>query len=185
MRRHHPERPSIDLSDGRCNGVDHAGHAADLVRDGILVLVCPPKKRKAARWSQHASDGRQQKRVLTKSIAIIAAYFFTWTPNMIALIPAAQDLGYELVNTIGMSNRRAVRFGCFDALYLLTISAVAVILPLQGFFDALIFSGCAEHCLGRLCFGKRNSIEARSSVGGEGTSSFSVPVGAAPATSTD
>ncbi|CAJ1956221.1 unnamed protein product [Cylindrotheca closterium] len=113
-----------------------------------LYLFVRQNERKAARWSQNASDGRQQKRVLTKSVAIISAYFFTWTPAIVSLTPAVENVDTGVVNMI-----------------------VAAILPLQGFFNALIFSGCAEHCLGRLCFGNRNSNEAprRSSVGGEGT----------------
>mmetsp|Transcript_41449 Transcript_41449/g.99842 ORF Transcript_41449/g.99842 Transcript_41449/m.99842 type:complete len:152 (-) Transcript_41449:519-974(-) len=126
-----------------------------------FYLFVRKTERRAARWSQHASDGRQQKRVLTKSIAIIAAYFLTWTPTIFAVTPVLAHVDAKTVDTI-----------------------VAAILPLQGFFNALIFSGCAEQCLDRLCFGKKSPEEAppRTSAGGKGPKSFSASFGGALAT---
>mmetsp|Transcript_41450 Transcript_41450/g.99845 ORF Transcript_41450/g.99845 Transcript_41450/m.99845 type:complete len:149 (-) Transcript_41450:507-953(-) len=119
-----------------------------------FYLFVRKTERRAARWSQHASDGRQQKRVLTKSIAIIAAYFLTWTPTIFAVTPVLAHVDAKTVDTI-----------------------VAAILPLQGFCNALIFSGCAEQCLDRLCFGKRDSKGApprtSSVIDGERATTFS------------
>jgi len=118
-----------------------------------LYLFVRQNERQAARWSTNAQEGRQQKRVLTKSIAVIGAYFFTWIPSILALIPAIYTaMNVVIINTI-----------------------VAAVLPLQGFFNALIFSGYMEKCIRRICFGKRGSEAAppRSSLPvTEGTSTF-------------
>mmetsp|Transcript_41447 Transcript_41447/g.99831 ORF Transcript_41447/g.99831 Transcript_41447/m.99831 type:complete len:129 (-) Transcript_41447:16-402(-) len=73
-----------------------------------LYLFVRKRERQAARWSQNASDGRQQKRVLTKSIAIIAAYLFTWTPTIVLLTPAVDPRAPGVAIIPGTSNLRVV-----------------------------------------------------------------------------
>ena len=68
-----------------------------------LFLFVRKQERQAARWSTNAQEGRQQKRVLAKSIAIIAAYVVTWVPAIISLTPVTDSMKNPgIMNTIGM-----------------------------------------------------------------------------------
>ena len=68
-----------------------------------VYLFVRKQERQAARWSANAQEGRQQKRVLTKGIAIIGAYILTWVPSILSLTPMVDAMTNPgIMNTVGM-----------------------------------------------------------------------------------
>jgi hypothetical protein len=93
-----------------------------------LFFFVRKQELQAARWSYNAQEGRQQKKVLTKAMMYISVYALIWIPTITSLVVLEEIFDVVAVNTI-----------------------VAVLLPLQGFFNSLIYSGIIEKCLRRVC----------------------------------
>mmetsp|Transcript_30359 Transcript_30359/g.72777 ORF Transcript_30359/g.72777 Transcript_30359/m.72777 type:complete len:223 (-) Transcript_30359:266-934(-) len=87
-----------------------------------LFFFVRHQETRAARWTLTAQTGRQQKLVLARSMMYIFVYLIVWLPSGIAL--AADTAAAATV--------------------------VAVLLPLQGVFNAFIYSGAIEkYCIPR------------------------------------
>jgi hypothetical protein len=95
-----------------------------------LFLFVRKQELQAARWSYNAQEGRQQKQVLTKAMMYISVYALIWLPTITSLVVLEESFDPVAVTTI-----------------------VATLLPLQGFFNSLIYSGIIEKCLQRVCCG--------------------------------
>ena len=91
-----------------------------------LYLSVRTQERRAARWSSNAAEGRAQRKVFTKGMLYISAYLIVWIPSVLAVSLDADSIGPQgglLLNTI-----------------------VSIFLPLQGCFNALIYSGALDIC---------------------------------------
>eukprot|EP00980_Cylindrotheca_fusiformis_P028521 scaffold22607_cov123-Cylindrotheca_fusiformis.AAC.18 len=86
----------------------------------MMSLFCFVRKREnqAARWSLTSRHGQQQKKILVRATMYITGYVGIWIPTFISL------LGDSVVQ----------------------ITLVAALLPLQGFLNALIYSGVVDRC---------------------------------------
>eukprot|EP00980_Cylindrotheca_fusiformis_P028518 scaffold22607_cov123-Cylindrotheca_fusiformis.AAC.15 len=86
----------------------------------MISLFCYVRKqeKQAARWSLTSQRGQQQKKVLVRATMYIAGFVGIWIPSIIALMKAS----------------------------VAGISVAAALLPLQGFLNALIYSGVVDRC---------------------------------------
>ena len=93
-----------------------------------VYYVVRSQEKRAAKWgSQSAQEGRQRKAVFTKAAMYISVYFLIWGPSLVAVVSTneANGMGTNIL--------------------------VSVILPLQGFFNALIYSGLVAKFLEKFC----------------------------------
>lgn len=97
-----------------------------------LFLFVRKKERRAARWGgASASESRQQKRVLAKAVQYISVYLLVWVPTLVTILTR---LGSEGEQVFGVNSL-----------------IPSIFLPLQGFFNAMIYSGVVDKCVQR-CF---------------------------------
>eukprot|EP00980_Cylindrotheca_fusiformis_P028519 scaffold22607_cov123-Cylindrotheca_fusiformis.AAC.16 len=90
----------------------------------MISLFCFVRKREkqASRWMLTSQRGQQQKKVLVRATMYITGYVGIWIPTFISL---QGDLVARMAR----------------------MSLVAALLPLQGFLNALIYSGVVDRCL--------------------------------------
>ena len=92
-----------------------------------VFCVVRKQERRASKWSQSALEARQRKAVFTRAAMYISVYFLIWGPSLVAVVSTTEANGMA-TNTL-----------------------VSVMLPLQGFFNALIYSGFVSKFLEKLC----------------------------------
>jgi hypothetical protein len=99
-----------------------------------LFIFVRNKERRAARWGAvSAREGRQQKRVLAKAALYISVNLLVWVPSIVAIVTRIGTKGEQV-------------FGVNSLI-------PSIFLPLQGFLNAMIYSGAVDKCVQRLfCF---------------------------------
>jgi len=97
-----------------------------------LYLFVRKQERRGAFWIYNNQDRRLEKKVLAKAIMYISVHLLIWIPTALAV------LGQTLIGGLDWSN-----------------AMLCVLLPFQGGFNALIYSGVLEKSLEKLfcCIG--------------------------------
>mmetsp|Transcript_45000 Transcript_45000/g.108823 ORF Transcript_45000/g.108823 Transcript_45000/m.108823 type:complete len:584 (-) Transcript_45000:370-2121(-) len=97
-----------------------------------LYLFVRKQERQGAWWIYNNQNRRLEKKVLAKAIMYISVHLVIWIPTFLSI------LGQQLLDGLDWAN-----------------ALLCMFLPLQGGFNALIYSGIFEKCLEKVfcCFG--------------------------------